>query len=81
MSDYLVIDDLEKIYPTPKGPAVIVQDFNLHVKKGEFVALIGHSGCGKSTVLSMVAGLSEISGGGIILAGVIAFYIKENYKK
>jgi nitrate ABC transporter ATP-binding subunit len=69
MSDYLVIDDLEKIYPTPKGPAVIVQDFNLHVKKGEFVALIGHSGCGKSTVLSMVAGLSEISGGGIILAG------------
>lgn len=69
MSDYLVIDNLSKIYPTPKGPAVIVQDFNLRVKKGEFVALIGHSGCGKSTVLSMLAGLNEISGGGIILAG------------
>jgi len=41
----------------------------LRIKKGEFVALIGHSGCGKSTVLSMLAGLSEISGGGIILAG------------
>src|SRR3546814_7562923 len=39
------------------------------MKKGEFVSLIGHSGCGKSTVLSMVAGLSEISGGGIILDG------------
>src|SRR6266545_3568349 len=69
MSDYLILDQLAKIYPTPKGPAVIVQDFNLHIKKGEFVTLIGHSGCGKSTVLSMVAGLSDISGGGIILAG------------
>jgi len=69
MSDYLVIDNLTKIYPTLKGPAVIVKDFNLHIKKGEFVCLIGHSGCGKSTVLSMVAGLSEITGGGIILAG------------
>ena len=69
MSEYLVIDDLTKIYPTPKGPAVIVKDFNLRIKKGEFVALIGHSGCGKSTVLSMLAGLNDISGGGIILAG------------
>jgi len=69
VSDYLVIDNLTKIYPTPKGPAVIVKDFNLHIKKGEFVCLIGHSGCGKSTVLSMVAGLNEITGGGIILAG------------
>jgi nitrate ABC transporter ATP-binding subunit len=69
MSDYLVIDNLTKIYPTAKGPAVIVKDFNLHIRKGEFVCLIGHSGCGKSTVLSMVAGLNEITGGGIILAG------------
>src|ERR1041385_5928340 len=69
MSDYVVIDNLTKTYPTPKGPAVIVKDFNLHIKKGEFVCLIGHSGCGKSTVLSMLAGLNEISGGGIILAG------------
>ena len=69
MSDYLILDKLTKIYPTPKGPAIIVQDFDLHIKKGEFVCLIGHSGCGKSTVLSMVAGLSDISGGGIILAG------------
>jgi nitrate ABC transporter ATP-binding subunit len=48
---------------------VIVKDFNLRIRKGEFVALIGHSGCGKSTVLSMLAGLNEISDGGIILAG------------
>ena len=69
MSDYLEISKLTKIYPTPKGPAVIVRDFDLRIKKGEFVCLIGHSGCGKSTVLSMVAGLNDITGGGIILAG------------
>ena len=47
----------------------MVEGFDLRMKKGEFVSLIGHSGCGKSTVLSMVAGLSDISGGGIILDG------------
>ena len=69
MSCYLEISNLTKVYPTPKGSAVIVKDFNLQVKKGEFICLIGHSGCGKSTVLSMVAGLNELSAGGIILAG------------
>src|SRR2546427_772406 len=69
MSDYVELSNLTKIYPTPKGPAVIVKDFNLRIRKGEFVALIGHSGCGKSTVLSMLAGLNDMSGGGIILAG------------
>ncbi len=69
MSEYLVIDNLTKIYPTPRGQAIIVKDFNLRLRKGEFVTLIGHSGSGKSTVLSMVAGLNEITTGGIILAG------------
>jgi nitrate/nitrite transport system ATP-binding protein len=69
MSDYLEICDLTKSYPTPKGPAIIVRDFNLRIKKGEFVTLIGHSGCGKSTVLSIVAGLNEMTSGGIVLAG------------
>src|SRR5437867_8452699 len=69
MSDYLILSKLTKVYPTPKGPAVIVKDFDLSIRKGEFVTLIGHSGCGKSTVLSMVAGLNSITEGGIILAG------------
>ena len=69
MSDYVELSNLTKTYPTPKGPAVIVKDFNLRIKKGEFVTLIGHSGCGKSTVLSMLAGLNGITAGGIILAG------------
>lgn len=68
MSDYLILSQLTKTFATPRGPAVIVKDFNLSIKKGEFVCLIGHSGCGKSTVLSMVAGLSEVTEGGIILA-------------
>ncbi len=66
---YLEFSQLDKIYPTPKGPLTVVEKFDLKVRKGEFISLIGHSGCGKSTVLSMAAGLSEISGGGIILDG------------
>src|SRR5215204_3542584 len=69
MSSFLEISQLGKIYPTPKGPAVIVENFNLRLRKGEFVTLIGHSGCGKSTVLSMLAGLTDVTSGGIILAG------------
>jgi nitrate ABC transporter ATP-binding subunit len=69
MSAYVELSNLTKIYPTAKGPAVIVKDFNLTIQQGEFITLIGHSGCGKSTVLSMLAGLSDITAGGIILAG------------
>jgi nitrate ABC transporter ATP-binding subunit len=69
VSSFLEISRLGKVYETPKGPAVIVENFDLRVSKGEFIALIGHSGCGKSTVLSMIAGLTEISSGGIVLAG------------
>ncbi len=66
---YLEFSALTKVYPTSKGPLTVVDDVNLKMKKGEFISLIGHSGCGKSTVLSMVAGLNEITGGGIILDG------------
>jgi len=61
---------LSKSYPAPGGgESVIVKEFNLRLAKGEFCSLIGHSGCGKSTVLAIVAGLSESSGGGMILDG------------
>ncbi len=58
---------LGKIYPTKKGPLKVVDGFELKIRRGEFVSIIGHSGCGKSTVLSMVAGLTDISEGGVIL--------------
>ena len=64
---YLEFFKLHKVYPTPKGPLTVVEDFNLLMDKGEFISLIGHSGCGKSTVLTMAAGLNEISKGSIVL--------------
>ena len=64
---YLEFYKLHKVYPTPKGPLTVVEDFNLLMDKGEFISLIGHSGCGKSTVLTMAAGLNAISKGSIVL--------------
>jgi nitrate/nitrite transport system ATP-binding protein len=69
MRGYVELFNIGKTYDTPKGPAVIVEDFNLNIAKGEFVALLGHSGCGKSTVLTMVAGLNDISQGGVVIDG------------
>ena len=66
---YLEFSQLKKVYPTPKGPLTVVDGFELKMEKGEFITLIGHSGCGKSTVLSMVAGLNPITEGAIILDG------------
>jgi len=64
---FLQFSQLDKVYPTPKGPLTVVEGFEMNMKKGEFISLIGHSGCGKSTVLTMAAGLNEISKGAIIL--------------
>ncbi|MEM6386909.1 MAG: ABC transporter ATP-binding protein [Pseudomonadota bacterium] len=66
---FLDFSQLHKVYPTPKGPLTVVEDFDLKIDRGEFVSLIGHSGCGKSTVLTMAAGLNEISKGAIKLDG------------
>jgi len=68
--NFLDFSQLHKIYPTPKGPLTVVKDFDLKVQRGEFISLIGHSGCGKSTVLTMAAGLNPISKGGIRLDGL-----------
>jgi nitrate/nitrite transport system ATP-binding protein len=64
---YVELSKVTKTYATSKGPLAVVDGFELKMRKGEFVTLIGHSGCGKSTVLSMVAGLTSISAGGIIV--------------
>ncbi|MEW4922815.1 ABC transporter ATP-binding protein [Algibacter sp. 2305UL17-15] len=65
----LDLKDLKKIYPTPKGDYVVLEDLNLQIRKEEFVTIIGHSGCGKTTMLSMIAGLNPISGGNISVLG------------
>lgn len=66
---YLEFSQLTKVYPTPKGPLTVIDSIDLKMRKGEFITLIGHSGCGKSTALSMVAGLNSITKGTIVLDG------------
>ncbi|HXJ39366.1 MAG TPA: ABC transporter ATP-binding protein [Bryobacteraceae bacterium] len=65
----LLISSLTKSFPTPTGPHVAVKDFDVRIEPGEFVSLLGHSGCGKSTVLSIIAGLQNSTTGGIVIDG------------
>ncbi len=70
MRPFLEIWQLAKHFSGPDGkPQLVVSDFDLALGKGEFVSIIGHSGCGKSTVLSILAGLSKATHGVAILAG------------
>ncbi len=69
---YVEIVNLVKAYPNPVGdPVRVVDGFNLIVRKGEVVSVIGHSGCGKSTVLTMVAGLNAMSAGDVVIDGKV----------
>lgn len=67
MNTFLDISAVDMDFPTPTGPFKALQDVNLKISKGEFVSLIGHSGCGKSTVLNIVAGLYQATKGGVLL--------------
>lgn len=67
---FVEIFNLVKAYPNPYGEAVrVVDGYDLVMREGEVVSVIGHSGCGKSTVLTMVAGLNEITSGSIAVGG------------
>jgi nitrate/nitrite transport system ATP-binding protein len=66
---FVEIARLGKTYPTPAGLAEIVHDFTLNVGQGEFICIVGHSGCGKSTVLSIVMGLNQPTTGGVVIGG------------
>jgi nitrate ABC transporter ATP-binding subunit len=65
----LEITGLTKVFPTPSGPYVAVKDVNARIHSGEFVCILGHSGCGKSTVLSILAGLQKATYGGVVIQG------------
>ncbi len=67
LKPYLHFSDLTKDYPSRNGPVRVVEGFELRVASGEFISLIGHSGCGKSTVLMIAAGLQSFTQGGIFL--------------
>ncbi|XQQ06121.1 MAG: nitrate ABC transporter ATP-binding protein [Leptolyngbya sp. IPPAS B-1204] len=67
---FLVVDNVSKIYDLPKGNQyTVLQNVNLTVQKGEFICVIGHSGCGKTTLLNMVSGFSRPTIGEVRLQG------------
>ncbi|UFP92661.1 nitrate ABC transporter ATP-binding protein [Gloeobacter morelensis] len=63
----LAIRNVSKSFPTPNGPYTVLEDVNLAVRQGEFVCIIGHSGCGKTTLLNMVAGFATPTTGEVLL--------------
>lgn len=65
----LELTGLTKVFPTSSGTFVAVKDVNAGIEAGEFVAILGHSGCGKSTVLSILAGLDQATLGGVVIDG------------
>src|SRR6056297_1206348 len=67
MHSYLSIGHIGITFPTDQGPLTVLDDFELQVARGECVSLSGHSGCGKSTVLNIVAGLLKATTGGVVL--------------
>jgi nitrate/nitrite transport system ATP-binding protein len=67
MSTILNISKIDMVFPTPSGSFTALKEVDLQIKKGEFISLIGHSGCGKSTVLNIVAGLCQATSGGVLL--------------
>jgi nitrate/nitrite transport system ATP-binding protein len=69
MKTMLEITQVGIEFKTPKGPFKALENVNLKIAEGEFVSLIGHSGCGKSTVLNIVAGLLQATTGGVVLEG------------
>src|SRR5919112_5696492 len=66
---YLKIDHVSISFQRAGATTEVLRDVNLGIEKGEYVSVIGHSGCGKSTVLNIVAGLLRATKGGILLEG------------
>jgi len=68
-SRFVELTGVNKAFASRSGVFLALQNVNLTIHKGEFVSIIGHSGCGKSTVLNLIAGLLEASSGGLICNG------------
>jgi len=69
--EFLRVEGLSKSFAPPRGgaPFVVFDKVHFSIDKGEFVCIVGHSGCGKSTILNILAGLDEASDGVVIMAG------------
>src|SRR5438105_1167582 len=69
MTPYLKLDHIDKTFMRGSTASVVLKDITLAIEKSEFVSIIGHSGCGKTTLLNIVAGLVPVTAGGVILEG------------
>src|SRR5918995_3896267 len=67
MTPYLKLDRIDKTFVRGNQETEVLRDITLGIDKGEFVCIIGHSGCGKTTVLNIVAGLVSVTSGGVLL--------------
>jgi putative ABC transport system ATP-binding protein len=65
----LTADDISKSFALDDSEIEVLKHISLHVKQGEFVAIMGKSGSGKSTLLSILAGLDQPSAGKVVLNG------------
>jgi nitrate/nitrite transport system ATP-binding protein len=66
---YLKIENMEIAFESIKGRFVAVTDINLDIERGQIVSIIGHSGCGKSTIMNAIAGMTFPTRGKVILNG------------
>ncbi len=74
---FVTLNNLVKVYPEKSGPGIrAVNGIDLEIKEREFMVLVGPSGCGKSTTLRMIAGLEDISGGAITIAGEVVNHVQ-----
>jgi nitrate/nitrite transport system ATP-binding protein len=66
---FLKVEGLKKVFPAPKGksPLTVFEDIHFTIEKGEFVCIVGHSGCGKTTILNVLAGLDTATDGVVIM--------------
>jgi nitrate/nitrite transport system ATP-binding protein len=67
--NFVSVENLSKVYPSSDGDVTVFDNVNIGIKKGEFVCIIGHSGCGKSTIMNVRAGLDEPPTGSVIMDG------------
>ena len=67
MTSYLKLDHIDKTFIRGSAETEVLKDITLGIDKGEFVSMIGHSGCGKTTLLNIVAGLARATNGGVLL--------------
>src|SRR5438067_3105306 len=69
MQAYLKLDHIDKVFTRGNASTEVLKEINLTIDKGEYVSIIGHSGCGKSTMLNIVAGLTDTTNGCVLLEG------------